>query len=363
MSWVDYARGIAIILVVYRHVFEGLKRANLPAENFSYLEHANIVFFSFRMPLFFIVSGIFIAASLAKRSVAEFIVTKCKVILYPYFLWGIIQITLQILLSGYVNADKDASHYLYLLYVPREVEQFWYLYALFNVSVIYAFMKVKAGLTARYQVIIGGIMFFISAYNSQYGIDLGFVNDILHYYLFFGIGEMLAVQVQKKENARIFASWKTFFILLPIFIASQLYFLLVNLRSGSEKYLFVEYYQPLMYIIIALAGCAFMMNISFLLQRYGKAAWLRFTGEHSLYIYVTHVLVASGTRIILNKFFGIENVPLLLAAGILMGIIVPIIFYQVTNKLGMYWLFTLERKQKLRAEPKAPAKVVPLTTP
>lgn len=51
-SWIDYARGIAIFLVLYRHVFEGIKRSGLNTENYSFLEHANIIFFSFRMPLF-----------------------------------------------------------------------------------------------------------------------------------------------------------------------------------------------------------------------------------------------------------------------------------------------------------------------
>ena len=59
-NWIDYARGIAIILVVYRHSFEGIKRAGFSTANYHFLEYANIIFFSFRMPLFFIVSGIFI---------------------------------------------------------------------------------------------------------------------------------------------------------------------------------------------------------------------------------------------------------------------------------------------------------------
>ena len=30
LNWIDYARGIAIILICYRHVFEGSKEAGIP---------------------------------------------------------------------------------------------------------------------------------------------------------------------------------------------------------------------------------------------------------------------------------------------------------------------------------------------
>src|SRR6202035_3875273 len=72
LAWVDYLKGIAIVLVVYRHVLIGIQRyvAGQQAKGTPipdvplYLEKANIIFFSFRMPLFFILSGIFISGSL-----------------------------------------------------------------------------------------------------------------------------------------------------------------------------------------------------------------------------------------------------------------------------------------------------------
>src|ERR1700753_786954 len=109
LTWIDYARGIAIILVLYRHVFEGLKESGLPVEKYMYLEYANIFFFSFRMPLFFIISGIFVSASLQKRGIKSFIGTKARTILYPYFLCSCLQITLQIVFSKYTNGHSTAQ--------------------------------------------------------------------------------------------------------------------------------------------------------------------------------------------------------------------------------------------------------------
>src|SRR4051794_4453680 len=73
LGWIDYARGICIILVCYRHCFEGLKEANMAVNNYHLLEILNVCFYSFRMPLFFIVSGLFVSRSLQKKSLKEYV--------------------------------------------------------------------------------------------------------------------------------------------------------------------------------------------------------------------------------------------------------------------------------------------------
>ena len=67
LTWIDYAKGIAILLVIYRHVFEGIKLSGASIDGREFLEYANIFLFSFRMPLFFIISGVFISKSLGKK--------------------------------------------------------------------------------------------------------------------------------------------------------------------------------------------------------------------------------------------------------------------------------------------------------
>ena len=71
-AWIDYAKGICIILVTFRHVQEGLHPAGA-LYPYPALKFADVFFFSFRMPLFFIVSGIFLGGTLRKKSVADYI--------------------------------------------------------------------------------------------------------------------------------------------------------------------------------------------------------------------------------------------------------------------------------------------------
>src|SRR6476660_7994939 len=105
MAWVDYLRGIAILLVVYRHVLIGLERSKVTIP--TALVTANIIFYSFRMPLFFILSGIFIESSIAKRSFESLIKIKIEKLLYPYIIWTFIQVTLQISFSQFTNSVRS----------------------------------------------------------------------------------------------------------------------------------------------------------------------------------------------------------------------------------------------------------------
>lgn len=343
LPWVDYARGIAIILVLYRHIFEGLHRAGLPTDDFSYLEHANIIFYSFRMPLFFILSGIFIGKSLQKRSLGMQIRNKFNTLLYPYLLWCVIQVTLQILLAPYVNADRTVADYGYIFLYPRRIDQFWYLYALFNVTVLYMITREKLQMKTWQQLLAGAVLYGFSSWLSQHHVDIGFVSDICHYYIFFAIGDLISRPMLDREMYPKFGSWPVFAVLLPVFAAGQYYFLEKNL--AMQNYEYVEHFQPVLFALIAISGCAFMANIAFILQRYDVMKVLRMVGYHSLYIYVSHVLVASAVRVMLVKA-GVTYVPLMLAIILFLALVIPIMFYNLATQSGAWWLYSLERPAK-----------------
>lgn len=358
LTWIDYARGIAIILVVYRHSFEGIKQSGLDVQPYIFLEYANILFFSFRMPLFFIVSGIFVTLSLQKRGIKKFIETKAKVILYPYFLWGALQLTIQIFFSGYTNYHPTVKSYLDLFYQPRELAQFWYLLALFNVTVLYVIVKSKLKFSITLNIILGLVMFYLSTLVFQNSINIGFLSDILHNYIFIALGDAISKQMTNRNNFKYFESWKILALLFIPFMLSQVFFLIQNLNSEVPKYMFVEYYRPLWFLFISLIGCMFIINLSFVFQKHKIAGWLHVLGRHSLYIYVAHVIAFAGVRVLLTKVFHFTYVPGILFLVILSGLIFPVILYKISERLGWYWLFTLEKDNK----PKRPEKNISLAT-
>jgi fucose 4-O-acetylase-like acetyltransferase len=344
LNWIDYARGMAITLVCYRHVYEGSKEAGIPVKDYHFLEYINISLYSFRMPLFFIISGLFIMRSLQKRGLKQYIEGRARTILYPYFLWGMLQLTLQMFFTKYTNAHPTPASYLDLFYQPRECAQFWYLYALFNVSVLYSFTKYFLRLSAIHNMVLGIIFFYLSALIYQQDIRTGFVFDILHYYVFFSIGDFVSSYFLDEKKQQHFGSAKNLLLILIPFGAGQTYFLLENLRHSTPKFMHVEFYQPFVFFLIALTGCLFAINLSFYLQKKNALKWLAVLGRHSLYIYVAHVIVFAFTRIVLSQFLGIQNVALILLSGMASGLLVPVLLYKLASHWNLRWIFTLEKK-------------------
>ena len=92
-SWVDYAKAIGIILVVFGHVERGLISAGMVTDpaSLAALMLADSVIYSFHMPLFFFLSGLFFIESLARRGRIGLLANKLDTLIYPYILWSLLQ--------------------------------------------------------------------------------------------------------------------------------------------------------------------------------------------------------------------------------------------------------------------------------
>lgn len=337
-QWLDYDKGISIILVSFRHCYESLVNSGLNVDSYPIIEYINVFLFGFRMPLFFIASGIFFSSSLAKRGLGAYTKFRMQNILYPMLVWGSIQLTLQLLFSNYTNVVYGPEEYISLILDPRRTGQFWYLNALFFVGILYAFMKVKFRLRAGAQLLIGLLMYFSLAQLRRQHIDLGFGMDIMQYYLFFGIGDAVSTLFKSEHNQKILSSFKLLFILVPIFIVVQYQFAKINL-SYDNNY-FVEHNMPIFFLLVAFVGCLLSLNISFILAGLKKAEFLNVIGYHSIYIFCMQVIIMGGVRIILIKVLMITYVPLLLLLLLVSGLILPILAYKLFVRINMQWLFT-----------------------
>jgi fucose 4-O-acetylase-like acetyltransferase len=343
--WIDYARGICIILVCFRHTHEGLANAGilLPNEH-PVLQFLNVFFFSFRMPLFFIISGVFLAASLKKKGIGQFIEDRFRFIFYPFLVWGCIQITMQLIFKGYVNANREPMDYLNLLWNPREIEQFWYLNALFFVGVIYALLKVKLKLNSWQQLGLGFLFYIVSYFTTVNEIPIGLFQDVFFFYMFFAIGDNIAMLILDPEQRKKILGYKPLLILLPCFLVLQYFFTKINLNVGDDYY--VQRFMPILFAVVAITGCAFIINFSYLLQKLNAFKFLRVIGYHSLFIYIMHLMVIAAFRILYLNVLGQRNVYVFIIVGILAGIFIPMVIYNLAEKVGAGWLFELKKNKE-----------------
>jgi uncharacterized membrane protein YcfT len=267
-------------------------------------------------------------------------------------IWGVLQVTLQLVFAEYVNADREPMDYLRLMTDPRRIEQFWYLNALFFVSVLYTVLTVYGKLKPWHHLVVGAVLFGIAELAFFSKVNIGFLFDLFFFYIFFAIGDLVSDVLLNTRNYKIFTSRWLFLGLLPVFIVLQHSFTRINMDANDDYY--VQYHLPMVYILCAVVGGAFVICVSFILQKLDIMRWLRVIGYHSLFIYVMHLMVTSLTRTILVRFGGIANFPLLLTAGIIAGIVVPIVVYNIAIRLGGWWLFSLKRKSPSKIGSAAP---------
>ncbi len=348
--WIDYDKGISIILVGYGHCLATLNGHAADLSNYPFFDYIGTFFYGFRMPLFFIVSGLLIGRSLNKKGLNHYISDRTNNILYPLLVWGIIEITFQLLSARYthfsLHADISPAKYIKLITDPRATGHFWYLNALFCIGAIYAFLRSKLKLKPVIQVILGLVMFCASAYVHVYDVHAGLFTDILGYYLFFALGDLISNVMLDEENIKRFASWKLFFPLLVVFIVTQYISTTINSRPTVYGINYVEDKLPFFYLFQALVGCTISFNFSFLLHRYKVFTWIRIVGYHSLFIYCVQIIVMTIARIFFQNFLHINNIPALIMLVWTSGIVLPIFLYNFCLRYNLWWLYTFKKPEK-----------------
>lgn len=327
-GWIDYAKGIAIILVVYRHVGFGLK-SNGASVN-QWILDLNDMFYSFRMPLFFILSGLFFSKSIAKRGTGGFVLSKVNTLLYPYFIWSVLQLGLQMLFSGIAHAQRSPVDFLNIIIQPRANNQLWYLFALFNVTMVYMLLDKVFKKNAYLQFLVAFIFLALAPLANS----ISTFYDIMIHYIFFCIGNEIVPYFFDKEIQQKLSSGKSLLLLLPFFMLLQYYFLF-----HQEMSLFL-------YAFIAVVGSLFTIMLSFFLDKHNWLPFLRTTGHYSLYIYVLHVPIVSLIRFVLLRHFTFTNIPLLVIALIIVAVFLSILTYRICLMLKLQFLFTGPFKTK-----------------
>jgi fucose 4-O-acetylase-like acetyltransferase len=349
LHWVDYLKGIAIFQVVYRHILIGMDRSGLFVDNVRHVSlipdfiwSANNVFYSFRMPLFFILSGVFLQNSLKKRSTGTFLLNRFEYLIYPYFIWASIQICLQLAAPhSQANASRSWQDFGYIFYQPQKLDQFWYLPALFNATLVYTLTKVYLKIPSWAQLVMGTCL-FLFYFNTPHIDRYSMFTDWMRFYIYFALGDVLTHFFFSKGFQKFMHNPWSLLIVTPAFAATQFYYL----------HMHGEVLAPAL-LGISLVGCTTMFVCAGLLERWNIFNFLRIFGYHSLYIYVIHVMVAAMVRNFLVYKLHIHDVYAVLFLGILLAMLIPVFFYNYLVKDGPLWWMFYFRKSSMREREKS----------
>ncbi|MBB1477107.1 acyltransferase family protein [Shewanella sp. SG41-3] len=317
--WVDYAKGIGIILVVYGHVMRGLYSAGFEFYGRFY-ELSDSIVYSFHMPLFFFLSGLFFYQTLSNKGPKQLIFSKIDTLFYPYVVWSIFQGSIEAILSNYTNGNVTFSDVLSLLWAPRA--QFWFLYDLFF---CFVFFSVILNAQTKIRTIIS-FLFLITFYY----ILLNVSNDntlLLVYCIFFLFGVIYNFYFNKG------------------YMESKLLLLIVSILFFISQYIYHFYYSlsyldySIFSLLLAFVSVFFIVLLSLFLSK-TKVKFLSYLGGASMAIYLMHILAGSGVRVILGNIFGIESVVIHLILGLVAGLFFPLIALWVFRKANLKYIFS-----------------------
>ena len=327
-AWVDYAKAIGILLVVYGHVARGVYNAGIPLDAVLY-ERVDSIIYSFHMPLFFFLSGLFFFHSLQRRGPACLTANKIDTIVYPYLLWSLIQGLTEVVLSRYTTGSTTLPEVL-SLWDPRV--QFWFLYALFLV-VLTAILVYRSD--AR-SLLAAALAAAAVAYVYQDRIPSALHSDyVVKNFVFFALGVVFSTV--KDRLSRNPAPWAAMGVLA--FVVAQYVF---HVELGL---LYTD--KGVASLLLATVSILAVATVSMFLARI-PVSWVLALGSASMAIYVMHILFGSGTRIILSRLLGVEDAVFHLAAGCLAGVLLPMLVLRLAARLGVRGLF--EAPSRLSAE-------------
>lgn len=295
VKWIDYSKGIGIFLVVIGHVNRGL----MSFFNDPILNTIDEYVYSFHMPLFFFLAGMFFLSSAAKEN---FILNKLRVLIYPYVVWSIIQGLIESIFSKYKNTETNILDVFNLLQ-PRA--QFWFLFALMMIFVFtYILHKAKCNM---YIILAISIILYFS--QSYIGTIFHF-DYISHNLIFFALGSIFYYTFNRAHF------FKNKLLLYVIFIISC--FLLFVFYSENN-------------FIAAILGITMVISLSIILP--SNLNLLCKIGTMSMPIYILHIIFGSGLRVVFINILHFQNYYSLLIILTILSTILSMFAYCIMIKL------------------------------
>lgn len=314
----DIAKGIGIILVVLFHSWRGIVAADigLDTPGWRFADHAVYIF---HMPLFFFVAGLFAVPSAAKTPLS-YLRDKTVTVYYPYLLWSAISLTAAILLEERLNHDLAITTSRFLLVPVLPKFHYWFLFTLMLYYVVAAWVR-----DARKLLPLALLMLPLA--------ELPTLNEsigrYLHFYLFFVAG--MAFSRRAASLPLRGWQWSGLFCLACAILSYWL-----DWRDT----------QSLVLVPAALAGVHCVLGAARAFPQGHAGEALAILGSHSLAIYLTHILAASGTRILLTAAFPGTAAPVHLVAGFVAGIALPMAAYAIIKRFGWLTLTGLGRDRR-----------------
>ncbi len=323
IDWVDYAKGFCIVMVVTMHSTFGVEFA---AGAKSWMHALSDFTRPFRMPDFFLISGLFLGRVIA-RDWKGFADRRILHFVYFYALWLTIEIAFK---APQIAAAQGAGEVvrLYLLSFIEPFSTLWFIYLL---PIFFAVTKLVRRVPPLAVFIVG-----LALESLRINTGWTLVDEFAARFVYFFAGYWLAVhffalarQVQVYPRMAIvgLAAWMVFNGAMIAFDVAAL---------------------PGVSLVMGFLGASAVIALSALLSKLRLFDLLRYAGEHSLVVYLAFFLPMAATRAVLLKTGFIPDLGTVALIVTLVAIASPLVLHRIVRGTWASFLFERPRMFMLR---------------
>ena len=318
-TWIDKARGIGIILVVFGHAWRGIETSGLSIPPGLY-EGVDRAIYAFHMPLFFMLSGMFLERGIARQDAQQFLVDRLIRLVWPLVLWTCLFFAFKLLAGSHQNTPLAAGDFPFFPLPPQL--HFWFLWALFLIQIALGLAAKAAGRWAQPAAFWVGLLALAIAAASWLDIPpalLRWLGPAFSDAPYVVVGVLLA-RVGRLPSRGL---WGV--LALGVFVAA-VGFLLSQAPTRLEASLVT---------ILAILALALAVHVAEAASPAFRAAgWLGYLGQVSMAIYLGHTIFSAAFRSLLLGL-GIDQVWVLLAVEVAVGLAGPVMLDWIARRLGL----------------------------
>jgi len=327
IDWVDYAKGICIILVVMMHSVLGVENA---AGQTGYMHYVVEFARPFRMPDFFLISGLFLAVVI-DRDWRTYLDRKVVHFAYFYVLWLTIQFGFK---APSFAADSGWGEVgrLYLLSFIEPFGTLWFIYLL---PIFFVITKATRRLPPL-------AIWLVAAALESAHVTTGWtvIDEFCARFVYFYSGYLFAAKVFALSDM---ARARPGFAIAGLALWAAINAALVH--AGLATW-------PIVSLALGFAGASAIIVTGTLLARMQWLNVLRFCGEHSIVIYLAFFLPMAVTRVLLLRYGGFLDIGTIALLVNIAGVLGALAIWKAAQKSGANFLF--ERPEMFWIAPRKP---------
>jgi uncharacterized membrane protein YcfT len=276
IDWVDYAKGICIVMVVMMHSVLGVE---LAAGQTGFMHYLVAFAKPFRMPDFFLISGLFLSVVI-DRDWRTYLDRKVIHFAYFYVLWVTIQFGFKA--PGFA-AETSWTHAGYL-YLESFIEPFGTLWFIYLLPVFFVVTKATRRMPPLAIWSVAALLEMAHVVTGWTAIDEFCARFVYFYSGYLFAGYVFALSDRARARPVLALAGLALWALVDGSLVA----------SGSSEW-------PLISLALGLAGAGAIITVGTLLARMQWLNFLRYCGEHSIVIYLAFFLPMAATRTLLLR--------------------------------------------------------------